>query len=73
MMFSALRKHLTPGTFIALIALIFAMTGGAFAASSSGGGSGAKATASVTRGTSVAAAAKSKAKPKAGPRGPAGP
>jgi hypothetical protein len=74
-MFQALRKHLTPSTFIAFLALVFAFTGGAFAASSHGGDAGSKATASAARGTSVAAAAKSKAKPKvkAGPRGPAGP
>lgn len=73
------RKHLTPSTMIALLALVFAMTGGAFAASSDGGGSGSKASASTGRAASVtslvAVAAKSKAKPKAkaGPRGPAGP
>ena len=74
-MFQAIRKHLTPSTFIAFIALIFAITGGAFAASGNGGGTGSRATASVTRGNPVAAVAKSKAKPKtkAGPRGPAGP
>jgi Collagen triple helix repeat (20 copies) len=73
-MFQALRKHLTPGTFIALLALVFALTGGAFAATG-GGGSPAKATASVTPGSAVASVAKSKAKPKtkAGLRGPAGP
>jgi hypothetical protein len=32
-MFQRLRKHLTPSTFIAFIALAFAMTGGAYAAS----------------------------------------
>jgi Collagen triple helix repeat (20 copies) len=74
-MFSALRKHISPTTVVAFLALVFAMTGGAFAASSgSGGGSspGARASASVTP---TATAAKSKAKPKtkAGPRGPAGP
>ena len=41
-MFSAIRKHLIPRTFMAFVALVFAMTGGAFAASSNGGGSGAK-------------------------------
>jgi hypothetical protein len=67
-MFQALRKHLTPSTLIAFMALVFAVTGGAFAASSRGGGSGVKA-------TTVAPAAAAKAKPKAkpGPRGPAGP
>jgi len=71
-MFQRIRKHLTPSTFIAFIALVFALTGGAFAASSHGGGAG-KATASTT--TTVANVAKAKPKPKtkAGPRGPAGP
>ena len=31
-MLSKIRKHLTPSTGIALIALVFALTGGAFAA-----------------------------------------
>jgi hypothetical protein len=72
-MFSAIRKRISPTTVVAFMALVFAMTGGAFAASGGGGGSkGAKATASVTP---FASAAKAKAKPKAkaGPRGPAGP
>jgi hypothetical protein len=68
-MFSAIRKHLNPTTVVALTALVFAMTGGAFAASSHGGSSPAKATASTT----VATAAKKKAKTKAPTRGPAGP
>ncbi len=73
-MFQAIRKHLTPSTFIAFMALVFALTGGAFAASSHTGGSGAKASASATHATPVASAAKAKAAPKgkAGPRGPAG-
>jgi hypothetical protein len=74
-MFHSIRKHISPTTVVAFMALVFAMTGGAFAASSNGGGSGAKPTASVGVNTTVATAAKSKAKPKtkAGPRGPAGP
>jgi hypothetical protein len=72
-MFQRLRKHLTPSTFIALLALVFAITGGAFAATggSSNGGAGAKATAAATP-----LASASKAKKKAAPkpvRGPAGP
>jgi hypothetical protein len=72
-MFSAIRKRISPTTVVAFMALVFAMTGGAYAASSGGSGStGAKATASVTP---LASTAKAKAKPKAktGPRGPAGP
>ena len=64
-MFQALRKHLNPATVMAFAALVFALTGGAFAAT---GGS------SPSHATLTASAAKSKAKPKtkAGPRGPAG-
>jgi hypothetical protein len=72
-MFSAIRKRISPTTVVAFMALVFAMTGGAFAASNGGGGSTAvKATASVTPLASVAKA-KPKPKAKAGPRGPAGP
>jgi hypothetical protein len=72
-MFQRVRKHLSPATILAFTALVFAMTGGAFAASSSGGGSGAKASASVTP-PAIAAKAKKKAAPKStrGPAGPAG-
>lgn len=68
-MFKRARKHLTPSTFIALIALVFAVTGGAFAAGSHG--NGAQATASTASTHALAAKAKSKAKAPA--RGPAGP
>ena len=69
-MFSAIRKHLTPSTAIAIVALVFAITGGAFAATGGSGNGGKGASASATP---LASAAKSKAKPKAGARGPAGP
>jgi hypothetical protein len=71
-MFSRVKKHLTPSAFIALIALVFAVTGGAFAATGNGGGSPARATASSTHATLTASAAKKKAAPKP-VRGPAGP
>jgi hypothetical protein len=76
MMLSKIRKHLNPTTALAFIALIFAMTGGAFAMN--GGGLPAKLTASAGSGTggnpsSTMAKSKSKPKAKAGPRGPAGP
>jgi Collagen triple helix repeat (20 copies) len=65
MVFRALRKHINPASVLALTALVFAVTGGAFAATGSGGnGSHARLTAS---------ASKAKPKAKAGPRGPAGP
>jgi hypothetical protein len=60
------RLHVTPSTAIALIALVFAATGGAFAAT--GGGISGPSHARLT-----ATAAKSKVKGKPGPRGPAGP
>src|ERR1700691_476551 len=80
-MFSRVKKHLTPPTFIALIALVFAVTGGAFAATGNGGGGApAKATASVDHNTVAAsvahntvAATAAKKKTKAPARGPAGP
>jgi hypothetical protein len=68
-----IRKHLTPSTGIALLALVFALTGGAFAAT---GGSPGNTTRSAPAGTSdqsLAMLAKAKAKSKPGPRGPAGP
>lgn len=76
-MFGKVKKHLTPSIFIALIALVFAVTGGAFAASSHGGGSGGRAsitTASVSRagGNTLAITAKKKKKATS-TRGPAGP
>jgi hypothetical protein len=66
-MFQRIRKHLTPSTAIAFLALVFALTGGAFAASSHSGGSSGGSHATLT-----ASASKAKAKAKAGPRGPAG-
>jgi Collagen triple helix repeat (20 copies) len=65
-MFSVIRRHMNPATVIAMVALVFAITGGAFAATGSGGSS---------HGALIATAAKAKGKPKAkvGPRGPAGP
>jgi hypothetical protein len=57
------RKHFNATTMVAMVALVFAMTGGAFAVSSKGGASHA-----------TAAAARQKNKPKLlrGPRGPEG-
>ena len=68
-MLSTTRKYLNPTTLVAFLALIFAMTGGAFAMNNDGPASKPTAT------SKIATAAKSKAKPKAkaGPRGPAGP
>jgi hypothetical protein len=70
-MFQDLRKriHLTPSMFVAFIALVLALTGGAFAAT--GGSGGGRASDRLT-----ASVAKKKTKVpagKPGPRGPAGP
>ena len=62
------RIRFTPSTAIAVIALVFAATGGAFAAT--GGGSGPNAS-GLTASAAKHKAKKPKAKP--GPRGPAGP
>jgi hypothetical protein len=62
-MLSAIRKHVNLATALALVALVFAATGGAFAATGGGSRSQATLTASI---------AKSKVKAKVGPRGPAG-
>ncbi len=78
-MFQRARKHVNPATILALVALVFATTGGAFAATGGGGGGGrgstpGKASAATGRAaTFTATVAKKKAKPKAGARGPAGP
>lgn len=65
-MFQRVRKHITPATVMAFVALVFAVTGGAFAATGGGGRRGSNLS------TLTANTAKAKAKTKAGPRGPAG-
>jgi hypothetical protein len=65
-MFQRARKHLNPATALAFVALIFAITGGAFAATGGHGGSG------PARATPTASAAKASTKARVGPRGPAG-
>lgn len=65
-MFRALRRNINPATILALVALVFAATGGAYAATSGSGGGG------VSHVTLSASAAAKKAKPKS-TRGPAGP
>ncbi len=73
-MFHSIRKYLSYSNVAATLALVFALTGGAFAATShSGGGSGSRATALVARSTPIATTAKKKTKAKAPARGPAGP
>ncbi len=71
-MIRVIRRHLSLANAMAFVALVFALTGGAYAASNqiSGTGSGA---AYAKRDTLVASTAKAKSKAKTGPRGPAGP
>jgi hypothetical protein len=70
-MFKRISKHLTPATVISVIALVFAVTGGAFAASSHGGASKNNNNSAAATLVVAAVAAKKKTKPPA--RGPAGP
>ncbi len=72
-MLSKIRKHLTPSTGIALIALVFALTSGAFAATGGSPGNPASNSSPRTSGGVLAVIAKAKAKSKTGARGPAGP
>lgn len=81
-MFQRARKHINPATILALAALVFATTGGAFAATNGGNDGGnagsstpGKANAATGRtATFTATMAKKKTKPKTGgARGPAGP
>ncbi len=80
-MFQALRRHLRYSNVAATMALVFALTGGALAASSHGGegSSPVKTSASTGRAASFTADVSKKSKKKApstgkpGPRGPAGP
>jgi hypothetical protein len=77
-MLQALRRQINPATILALVALVFAATGGAFAATG-GGKSSAKATASSGHkagddNSATTATTKKKKKPSTrGPRGPVGP
>jgi hypothetical protein len=72
-MFHQLGRHMTPATVLAFVALVFAITGGAFAATGgSGGNAPAKATAATGRAASLTAATAKKKKPTS-TRGPAGP
>ncbi len=78
-MFDVLRNRLTYSNIAATLALVFAMSGGAYAVTGHGGssptGSAAAASTGPGSGSTAATAAKSKAKSKskAGARGPAGP
>ncbi len=71
-----IKKHINPATILALAALVFAITGGAYAAGSSGGNGGGNSAGSASHATAYIAKAKKKSKTpagKPGPRGPAGP
>jgi collagen triple helix repeat protein len=76
-MFAALRSRLTFSNVVAMLALVFAMSGGAYAFSSHSGGATTKATAlaASVRPHAHAAKKKKKSSPKGvpGPRGSAGP
>jgi hypothetical protein len=66
-MFQTIRRQITPASILALVALVFAVTGGAFAATGSSGGSG-----SPSHATPTATVAKKKKAPARGPAGPRG-
>ncbi len=75
-MLAWIRRQLSPATVMAFVALVFAMTGGAFAVSGNDGGSGAgapRASASSVSVHAVTAKKKKASAGKPGPRGPAGP
>jgi hypothetical protein len=81
-MFSRIPRHINPATVMALIALVFAMTGGAYAVknhdnssptSPSASTSHPKTSALAALNTPLATQSKTKSKGKPGPRGPAGP
>lgn len=60
-----ISRHANPATIIAIVALTFAMTGGAYAITGGSNGGGARANAHIAK--------KGKSKGSRGPRGPAGP
>ncbi len=71
-----LKKHINPATILALAALVFAITGGAYAASGGSGNGGGNSAGSASHATASIAKSKKKSKTpagKPGPRGPAGP
>ena len=73
MMFSKIQRHLNPATIVAFVALVFAMTGGAFAMSTTSSSAPSSPGAGAASKDAAATVAKAKAKAKTGPRGPAGP
>jgi hypothetical protein len=68
----AFHEHMSPAAVLAFLALVFAITGGAYAASGNGHGNAA-AVSNASTARFVAAKSKTKSKVKAGLRGPAGP
>jgi hypothetical protein len=70
-MLNAIRKQLNPATIMAFIALVFAMSGGAYAVTGRGENAGASSAASPA--AHLAVKKKSKPAGRPGPRGPAGP
>ncbi len=63
------RQHISPASILALVALVFAVTGGAYAATGGAGNDNSHATAQASK----AKKKKSSSVGKPGPRGPAGP
>jgi hypothetical protein len=74
-MLPAIRKHVSYANVAATAALVFAMSGGAYAVSGGGASSGSGSGAGASSHAVIAAAKKKKTAPtgKPGPRGPAGP
>jgi hypothetical protein len=72
-MLQAIRRHLSYSNVAATMALVFALTGGAYAATSHGGGGGSGQASASSGGAGTVAVAAKKSKPKAPARGPAGP
>ncbi len=68
-----LKKHINPATILALAALVFAITGGAYAASGGSGNGGGNSAGNASHATAYVAKAKKKAKTPAGKPGPRGP
>lgn len=66
-------KHINPASVLALVALVFAVTGGAYAAGSGGGGGGGNGGSHATANVAKAKKKKTTSSGKPGPRGPAGP
>lgn len=72
-MFKSVAKNFNPATILVLVALVFAVTGGAYAASGGGGASHATALSAKKKSKKGGSAGKPGPRGPAGPAGPAGP